>query len=396
MQNRLQSVGAFVCATVLSLSIVGCGKQEGNSSSSEAADSARTEVEQSVHNNTDPTANGRIDVTTKGSQVATYRGAKYIVSDATADQTTDDMGLQEICVVKQPEAWQEIKSIGWDRNSISYAGISMPWGEMSCRYEYANEVGAAEGMEEYSRTNEAGYFSGLDNIQHVDVDGHSVAYAYNEQSEDYVTAGIVDLEAQAMGEQDGTTGRTIMVNAFEQRADKCSFLVTVTCLVTNESEFALDGEQLLKDAYAPLEFAAKDAQVDAASFLADVTISNADNSHNAVIKRDGKYLISYTEHAVTLLEGEGVEALMLTTAYDFAPKEAQPEGVQTYEMDGKTVYAIEQTNSYEGAEEELFTSAVEAWVDTDGGTMYIRADLKDGEMIEDALKRVVEEKIDLQ
>ena len=47
-----------------------------------------------------------------------------------------------------------------------------------------------------------------------------------------------------MGEQGGTTGRTVMVNAYEQREDKCSFLVTVTCLVTDESA-KLDGEQLL-------------------------------------------------------------------------------------------------------------------------------------------------------
>lgn len=392
MQKRLQGASAFVCAALLSLSIVGCGQQGSSSSSSAATDSARPDVEQSVHNNTDPTANGRIDATSTGVQVATYRGAKYIVSDATADQTTDDMGLQEICVIRQPESWEQIKSIGWDRNSISYAGIAMPWGEMSCRYEYVNEVGAAEGMEEYSRTNEESYFSGLDNIQHTELGDHAVAYAYNEQSDDYVTAGIVDLEAQAMGEQGGTTGRTVMVNAYEQREDKCSFLVTVTCLVTDESA-KLDGEQLLRDAYAPLEFASKDAQVDAASFLADVTISNAENSKNAIIKRDGKYLISYTEHAVTLLESEGGEALMLTAAYDFAPQTTQPEDAQAYEVDGKTVYATEPVRSNEGIEEDILESSVEAWVDLDGNTMYVRADLNDGETVEDALRRVVDGRI---
>ena len=133
--------------------------------------------------------------------------------------------------------------------------------------------------------------------------------------------------------------------------------------------------------------------MDAASFLADVTISNADNSHNALIKRDGKYLISYTEHSATLLDGEGNEALMLTTEYDFAPKTTASEGAQAYEIDGNTVYALEQTSSYEGAEEDILESSVEAWVDMGGSTMYIRADLNDGEMIEDALKRVIIDRV---
>lgn len=389
MRNRLQNIGAFACAALLSLSIVGCGQQASSSATSENSNTTREEVEKSVHDDTDPTANGRIDVTTKGSQVARYHGSKYIVSDATADQTTDDMGLQEICVVRQPESWQQIKSIGWDRNSISYAGVSMPWGEISYRYEYVNEAGAAPEMAEYSRTKEENVLSGLQNVEHTELDGHQIAYAYDEQDEDYVSMGIVDLEAQAQGEQEGTTGHTVSLYSYEQRGDKCSFLVTATCLVTDDSAYSLSREDLLKEAYAPLEFASKDAEVDAASFLADVAISNASGDKSAVIKRDGKHLISYTEHSATLFDGEDNELLMLTTTYDYAPEEAAPEDAEEYEIDGRYVRALERSTSSEGFEEDIIESAIEAWVDVDGDTMHIRADIKDGESIEETLQRVI-------
>lgn len=388
MQDKFIGAGAFVCAAVLSLSLAGCGQQ-----SSSSVQSASSEREQSVHNAKDPTANGRIDATNTGKQVATYHGAKYIVSDATADQTTDNMGLQEICVVRQPESWESISSIGWDRNSISYTRISMPWGEASYRYEYANDAGAPSEMQEWSRTNEQNYFSGMENVQHMDVDGRSVGYVFDSQSAGSNDMGIEDLEAQAMGIQEGTSGRTISVYTYEQRGDKCSLLITATYNVTNDAAFNPSAEQMVQEAYAPLEFAPKDANVDAASFLADLAITNAGGDRELTIKRNGSSLMMYAEHSVALLDNAQDDSLIPVMTFDFASDGQIPEGAGEYSVGGKTVRAVEEGSVLEGEEGAIEDRTVHAWLDVDGATLYVEASMKDGELVENTLARVLTDRI---
>ncbi len=389
MQNRFIGAGAFVCAAMLSLSLVGCGSQ----SSSSSTQSASSEVEQSVHNAKDPTANGRIDASNTGKQVATYHGAKYITSDATADQTTDNMGVQEICVVHQPESWKSISSIGWDRNSISYASVSMPWGEASYRYEYANDAGAPQEMQEWSRTNEQNYFSGMENVQHMDVNGRSVGYVFDNSGEDSGAMGIEDLEAQAMGVQEGSSVRTISVYTYEQRGDKCSLLITATYNVNSDADFNPSAEQMVQEAYAPLEFAQKDANVDAASFLSDLVITNGEGNHELTIKRNGSALMSYMEHSVALLDNAQNDSLIPVMTFDFATSEPVPEGAGEYNVGERVVRAVEETTVLEGEEGAIEERSVHAWLDIDGTTLYVDANMKDGELVEDALTRLIADRI---
>lgn len=378
MKKLSTKAAAFACAAALVLSTAGCGQPEATQQQ-EASGQSQAPAGASQRDETDPTADGRIDVTATGEQVATYRGAKYIVSDVTIDQEvgdriTEGLGLQEICVVNQPESWESIESIGWDRNSISYAKVAMPWGTVSYRYSYINEASGVEGIEDWSSTNEKSYFEGYDNVEHVDVNGHTVAYITDTESTPMVDMGIEDLEAKA----DGTVSdeHAISVYAYEQRDDKCAFLVSISCAV-NDSAVELSAEDLIKDAYAPLEFAEKGSQVNAASFVSDLTIANADGSASVVIARKGDALISYTEHSVMLLGDSDSLDTIASTTYSFAPEDAPDEDAETYEIDGRTVRA------------RLDDFAVVGWVDVDGGTLRVESNYLDGEDAQAALERAL-------
>ena len=394
MKEIVRRAGAFVCSAAIAMCVAGCGQPASTTQGSDdgAQDQAQPQAqsqpqtqdqsqdqqpaESAKRDQTDPTADGRIDVTTTGTQVATYSGPKYIVSDVTVDQQTgagaaEGLGLQEICVVNQPASWEPIDSIGWDRNNISYTGVAMPWGVASYRYSYINEASGVEGIEEWSLTSEDRYFASYDTVEHLELDGHKIAYAFDNAI--MGAAGIVDLEAQGAAQG---SANTLTVFAYEQRDDKCAFIVTITCDIEGDAS-EVSAEQVVRDAYAPLSFKSANEQVDAASFLSDLTISNADGSKSLVIARNNEALISYTEHSVMLLSAADEMETLATTVYDFAPTDAAPEDGEKHEVDGKT--ALVEWDEY----------GIVAWLDIDGSALRVETTLRGGEQVDDALTRAI-------
>ena len=139
----------------------------------------------------------------------------------------------------------------------------------------------------------------------------------------------------------------------------------------------MSAEQVVRDAYAPLSFKSANEQVDAASFLSDLTISNADGSKSLVIARNNEALISYTEHSVMLLSAADEMETLATTVYDFAPTDAAPEDGEKHEVDGKT--ALVEWDEY----------GIVAWLDIDGSALRVETTLRGGEQVDDALTRAI-------
>lgn len=383
MKKIMARYGALaVCMALMLVFGVACGKAQGSANDGDGAASGSAVANDSERNQSDPTADGRIDVSTTGAQTATYHGAKYIVSDVTVDQRTSDgslegLGLQEICVVNQPASWERIGSIGWDRNSISYSKIEMPWGTLSCRYEYLNEASGAQSNEAGSRTSEDGYFNGHEGVEHTKVGDHNVAYVFEDLASMESGMSIPDLEAMGEGEEGGASYREVAVYAFEQRDDKCAFTITVTCQVTDEDAFDLTAEDIVREVYEPLTFEPKGATVEAASFVSDVTLTNSDGSKELVLRREGDSLMSYTEHSAMLLgESQGSDALASAT-YDYAPEGSAPEDAEEYVVDNRDAMVE--------AEGQLLV----VWTDVNGSPLRIEANMFDGEDVQATLERVV-------
>lgn len=377
MRRILYSAAAFVCGAALCMTIAGCGQP----ASDQPANTEDEPVVETQRNEADPGTDGRIDVTTTGVQEATFFGPKYIVSDVTVDQqadnqTSEGLGLQEICVVDQPESWQQISSIGWDRNSISFTNVVMPWGTVSYRYEYINEASGVDSIEEFSRTTEEAFFGGYGEINHVEVDGHAIAYLVEDYADAELGMGIPDLEAGDYVDQEGASARSVSVYAYEQRADKCAFATTVTCQVTDEAAFGLTAEDIIRDAYAPLSFHDKDEQVDAASFVSDVAITDASGTTTIAIERNGATLIAYQEHSALLLEDVSSDDALATDTYDFATDQVIKEGLDEYEVGDFHIFAREE----EGV--------VSAWTDVNGAPLYLETVMGDGEDVQSALERI--------
>lgn len=404
--NIRKNAGVFACVVALALLVAGCGGADKSADETSSPDTQQTQsvVQDDAPQQADQTdvqevPEGSIDVATTGSQVATFRGPKYIVSDATVDQLSggrvpDELGHQEMCVVNQPEAWEEIDSIAWDRNSISFTQVAMAWGKATYRYEYINEAGASETTEEWSRTTEDKYFADVQNVQHADVGGHALAYVYDDQGDAGVASGeMVDLEAQAMGIPTTSSGRTVSVRCYEQRADKCALIVTVTCAVNDGAPFDLTGEQILQDAYAPLEFLDKGAQTDAASFVSDVAISNAEGDKSIVIARNDDDLVSYTQYVAVLLGDDHSEGTVDMVSYNFAPTEELDGDVEEYQVGDYTVLASVIQNSWEFGEETVTDRLLDASVEIDGSQLQIEATIASDEDVEAALERLLTDRI---
>ncbi|MBR3313753.1 MAG: hypothetical protein IKG18_06415 [Atopobiaceae bacterium] len=422
MTNATRCLGSMLLAISLAATLSSCGQPEATGTDTDKTDEQEvTEVQTTevVSRETEaPDAGGRIDVTQTGAQLATFEGDKYIVSDATVDQTKGEAyGLQEICVIRQPEAWNTAESIGWDRNSITYNNIATDWGKMSYRFEYINEAGSDTLGAAWSRSTEEGFFGEGVDISHASIAGHDVAYVINDDAAYEIALGIKDLEAQA--EQLSQSNKFISVHAWESRGEACAFAATISCEVNTDAEAAIDAEQLLSDAYAALEFVEGSTDnVKAASHKSDLTISSADGTKQAIIKRNGATLMSYTRNSVALSKSEeGVGYTNLTI--DFAPEgglEAMPEvtasterydaaygyvdveasDVEQYEVDGLTVNARVVTATFDmGEQGQSSSSELRAWCDIDGNALYLETPMQEGEDVESALARTLKGRVEL-
>lgn len=382
MRNPFARTAVVGAAAALALSLAACGPQDGPKDVPDVQDAPAQTSQQAVpRSELDPAADGRIDVTSTGEQVATFRGDKYIVSDGTVDQATgeaaaDGLGLQEICVVHQPAEWQQIGSIGWGRNLITYERVAMPWGTVSFGYEYHNEASPASAGAR-SNTSEEEYFNGAQGVEHTQANGHDVAYLVDEQEGGTpVAPGIRDLEAQAAG--DGSSQRYVTVYAYEQRAEDCALATRISCEVTDPAAYDLSAAQLVEQAYAPLEFLGKDAgDVAAASYLADVTIASEDGQRQVVLRRDGADLVSYTEHGALLATLEGA------TSFEFASPDEAAEA-QEVEVDGRTWSA-----HVAEAADEFGQTQLRAWTDLGGSSLRVVGAVLEGEDVTAATQRLV-------
>lgn len=419
--NRIKRNRTYATlATALAAILAGCSAPGTNADSSvQPTDEQTTEATEVVSRQQEaPDAGGRIDVTQTGAQLATFDGPKYIVSDATVDQTAGEaFGVQEICVVSPTESWGAVGSIGWDRNSISYNNMATEWGKLSYRFEYINEAGSDTLDATWSRTTEAGFFGEGVEVSHASVAGHDVAYVLNDDAVYEIAPGISDLEAQASGQLPANS--FVTVHAWESRGEACAFATSISCEIDENADVALEGEQLLADAYAALDFLKGDAgEVDAASFESDLTLLNADGSKQLVVKRDGATLLGYTSHSVTLANfGEGNAYSTMTM--DFAPEggldamadvtssldefspdygytDAQVSEVEEHEVDGLAVSArVASASLSMGEQGQTLTRELRAWADVGGDALYVQTTLQEDEDVEAALSRVLAGRVEL-
>gem|GEM_PF-5546738 len=409
MNSFVRHMATTVLAGSLSLALIACGQAQPASSEVSPSDAepaateaAATETDATPGNDTvaaEANAAKGIDITTLGNVVATYEGAKYIVSDATVDQTTGsdaqaDFGLQEVCVVHQPESWGQDGSLGWSRNSISYTYLPTEWGSITYNYSYRNESGA-QASQGPSRTTEEAYFDGLGEVQHVTIGDREVAYVVDENNS--TVMGIPDLEAQAAaeGQPEGADpaadGRTIAVYAFEKRADKCAFNVSIVCNVNPGAAFDLTGEQLVAQAYEPLEFIAYQPGMvlDAASYRSNLTIADAAGERRLVVALKGGDLLSYGAHQVALVDIAGEGMTKNPVRYDFAPTDTAPEGAEQREVEGHAASVNVAEQSWGTGEGAPVDRVLNAWVDFDGSPLRIEAILTQDEDVDAALTRLV-------
>lgn len=398
MNHRTHAFAALLCALCAAVLLVACGQpaQETSSTTEEQvqqkADEPTQTTTESKSDTKDDTSEGkdsRIDVSDTGADVATYQGAKYIVSDATIDQGSNDgdYGLQEICVVRQPDAWESVGSIGWTRNNITYTNVVFPWGNASFAYAYTNEAGAQSEEESWSRTTEESYFAGAEGVSHIDLDGHHVAYLRADS--DQGDMGIFDMEAEENG---WNPGSVVTLYTYEQRGDKCAFSCNAVFTIAEGSSADFLDEDLVKMAYEPLSFAQRDESVDAASYAADLAISNADGTKQLVIGRANDELLSYEEHKVSLLEDDDPDAIMRTTMYDFAPADTPEDDAEKLEVASHTVLAT-VSEVTDASETGLAMRKVDAWVDFDGSPLHVEATMGEGEDLATVMERVVTNRV---
>ena len=422
MTDTLRRLGSLLASAALVAGLGACSGQATDGASGEA--SKATEEQGAEEEWGDyvapkqeaPDAGGRIDVTKTGEQLSTFEGAKYIVSDATIDQTQgESYGLQEICVVRQPEDWSGVESIGWDRNSITYNRIPAEWGTKSYRFEYINEAGSDNMDATWSRTTEEGFFGQDAEIQHEQVDGHDVAYVVNNDAVYEIAPGINDLEAHAEGVE--PQNAFISVHAWESRGDACAFAVSISCEVSSGDASSPDPMQLINEAYGCLEFLDEaPSNLEAASYTADIVIANADGSHKVTVKRDGATLLGFTSHSVTLADyGEG--ASYATLLFDYAPEgglegmeeattstdtfspdhgftDVQVSDVEQYEVDGLTVNARVVTATFSmGDSQQGTTRELRAWTDVEGSALYVQTTLQEDEDVAAAVEHVLDGRI---
>ena len=420
MTNATRRLGSTLLALSLAMTLANCSQPEAaETTTTDEPEVTEVQTTEVVPRETEaPDAGGRIDVTQTGTQLATFEGDKYIVSDATVDQTQGEAyGLQEICVIRQPETWNMAESIGWDRNSITYNNIATDWGKMSYRFEYINEAGSETLGAAWSRSTEEGFFGEGVDVSHTSIAGHDIAYVVNDDAAYEIALGIKDLEAQA--EELSQSHKFVSIHAWESRGEACAFAASITCEVNSDSDDAIDAEQLLSDAYAALEFVEGTSEdVKAASYKSDLTILSADGSKQAVVKRNGATLMSYTRNSVALSKSEegvgytnltldfapegGLEAMPETTAstdkYDaaYGYVEVDASDVEQHEVDGLTVNARVITATFDMGEQGQSTSReLRAWCDVDGNALYLETPLQQDEDVESALARALEGRVDI-
>lgn len=367
--------------------------------------------------------------------VATFEGAKYIASSPNTEASDGMEVVNELCVVRPPESWNTAQSISWSPSSIGYEKIATDWGTISYRFEYINEAGSEIAGTELSRTTETGYFGEGLATEHTQIGDHNIAYALSNTDEEQIAFGIIDLESKAADDEDSDqSNRYVTLNAWESRGENCAFTTFINCEVNADAADDLSGEQLLADAYAPLEFIAAnvadnaknaeattdatnaEATTDAAPYYADVTLTSADDAQSVVVHRNGADLTSYGRHNALLMTESGGLTL------DFAPEGGlnnMPDAtastsnyrsehgytavdvsdIEEHEVDGRTYHArvltafIATGNAEQGNAEQEPMRELRAWCDIDGNALYIKAIMRADEDASASLNRLLSGRI---
>lgn len=423
--NKRGILPAITLSVLLAGPLVGCASGE---QKDVVANDTEPKQEQMEQNATEPVAqdkseskekkdDGRIDVKSAAPAVATYYGDKLIVSDATSTQEgmetkQDGFGVQEMCVIKQPESWKQISSIGWSRNSISYGNIAEPWGTISYSFEYINEASVGDLDPEISRTTPESYFGSLDDAKEFESDGHKVVYVRDDAPSLDGRFTYEDLEAAYYGVQRDTSN-DVGIHIYEQRGDKCAFTIALTCSVNEGSKVDKTDEELVAEALSVVSFT-KENTANAASCESDDTITSWDNTQSVVVKRNGSDLLGYTEHGLAVSEQvTGENAQMLRTHYDFSIdtdsasyaeltgnidelsedngfSNASVTDVQDFDVDGLKVHARVASAEVDYGDEVEEMRELRAWVEADGGKILgVQAVMNAGEDVEAAIGRTI-------
>lgn len=421
-----------VSALALSALLVGpmagcsCSNQQTQSEATQQQEATPANTEQPTQTEAPATQtkdDGRIDIKSAAPNVATYSGDKIIASDATnvqegMESKQNGFGVQETCVVRQPESWTKVLSIGWGRNYVSYAGVEQPWGKGNYTFEYVNEA-SVEGVDAaVSQATPEAYFGSMQDVKELDANGQKAYYVRDDAPS--VASKFVNQDLESM-HSDGArdASNDVKLHAYVQRGDKCALTVAISCEVDDAGQFGKSDEELVSEALSMLSFNEADV-AKASSYESDDTITSADGSKSVVVKRAGTELLSYAEHSLMIsVDGTGEDAMPKKATYDFsveADHQALAEmtgdagsmseengyegvdisGLSDYELGGYPVHARVVSAMLNLGDEYLEQGELRAWVEVDDKVLVVSAETNPGEDTDAAVQRVILDRLEFK
>ena len=233
-----------------------------------------------------------------GSQIATYEGDKYIVSDGINDESQSSAydGFHELCLVKSPENWESVEEEIWKRNDLQYVGVATAYGFKSYQYKYINPLNTADVFVTHDESyNELPVENPVNEYLNKMVNDRQKDYDWSNEladPEDKISMEATEIKKATIGNLEVSYRRcdirddhdvVIVYSAF-QKSDDCIFSASVAYDIIKEDDSEIDEIQFLNEAYSNISFydSGFDA-IKASSPDSKQTIVSGDNKYRCII-----------------------------------------------------------------------------------------------------------------
>ena len=233
-----------------------------------------------------------------GSQIATYEGDKYIVSDGINSESQSNAydGFHELCLVETPENWESVEEELWSRNDLQYVGVATPYGFKSYQYKYINPFNSTDVFITHDESyNELPVENPVDEYLKKVVNDRQKGYDWSNDGrnpEDQISMEVTEIKKATIGDQEVSYRRcdihddhdiVIVYSAF-QKTDDCIFCSSVAYDVIKEDDSEIDEIQFLNEAYSNISFYESEFDtIKASSPDSKRTIVSGDNKYRCVI-----------------------------------------------------------------------------------------------------------------
>ena len=308
---------------------------------------------------------GVLNIKKIGSQIATYEGDKYIVSDGINEeyQKSAYTGLQELCVIKVSEDWESIEEEIWDRNDFQFVGVATPYGTKTFQYKYINPFNTNDVFITHDENyNELPVENPVEEYLNKTVNDRQKDYeslnGYRD-SDDQISMETAEIKKTTIGEQEISYRRCdvfdshdiVIVQSAFKKADDCVFCVSAAYDILKEDDSEVDELQLLEEAYSNISFYNSGFDsIKASSPAAKRTIVSGDNENCCIVDdSSSKYYHynSYSTDPMEIAEGSWTvnfkanpDSTMFQSDLKYSLSFAEEEGceiVQTPEIKGYTI-----------------------------------------------------------